>query len=195
MNIRLRIVAIGYVILLGVVLLAGCGQNMQLNGRIKPYEVNTYVQGGPADRHLPPGTVSRDDQQEDEGFATGKVNGALLTTFPITVTRQVLARGQQRYTIYCVPCHGALADGQGLIPQFGFARKPPSFHSDRLRGAPIGHFFDVITNGSGIMYSYASRVDAADRWAIIAYIRALQLNEQAPLGVPPEQVQRTGAAP
>ena len=189
-----KIVAIGYVIFLGVVLLAGCGQNMQLNGRIKPYEVNTYVQGGPVDRQLPPGTVSRDNQLEDEGFATGKVNGALLTTFPITVTRQVLARGQERYTIYCVPCHGAAGDGQGLIPPFGFARKPPSYHSDRLRAAPVGHFFDVITNGSGIMYSYASRVDAADRWAVIAYIRALQLNAQAPLSVPPEQIQQTGGS-
>jgi mono/diheme cytochrome c family protein len=189
-----KIVAIGYVIFLGVVLLAGCGQNMQLNGRIKPYEVNAYVQGRPVDRQLPPGTVSRDNQLEDEGFATGKVNGALLTTFPITVTRQVLARGQVRYTTYCVPCHGRLGDGQGLIPPFGFARKPPSFHSDRLRAAPAGHFFDVITNGSGIMYSYASRVEAADRWAVIAYIRALQLDQQAPLGVPPEQIQQTGGS-
>ncbi len=94
------------------------------------------------------------------------------------VTRQSLARGRERFNIYCAVCHGATGDGNGMIVQRGFPQ-PPSFHDQRLRDAPAGHFVDVITNGYGVMYSYASRVAPEDRWAIAAYIRALQLSQHA----------------
>lgn len=101
--------------------------------------------------------------------------------FPLTVTAEVLDRGQQRFNVFCAPCHSRLGDGQGMIVKRGF-RAPPSFHIDRLRTAPVGHFFDVITNGFGAMPDYAQQVSPRDRWAIIAYIRALQLSQNATLG-------------
>jgi mono/diheme cytochrome c family protein len=101
-----------------------------------------------------------------------------VTAFPFHVTHQTIDRGHERYNIYCSPCHGRLGDGRGMIVQRGF-QQPPSFHIDRLRQAPVGHFFDVITNGFGAMYSYASRIKPEDRWAIVAYIRALQLSQNA----------------
>jgi hypothetical protein len=97
---------------------------------------------------------------------------------PYPVTMQLLLRGRQRYEIYCMPCHSAVGDGDGLIARRGFPH-PPSYHDERLRQAPDRHFFDVVTNGYGVMYPYADRVDAPDRWAIVAYIRALQLSQHA----------------
>jgi mono/diheme cytochrome c family protein len=104
--------------------------------------------------------------------------GATMTRFPFPVTKEVLLRGQERFNIYCAPCHGMTGDGDGMIVRRGFSQ-PPTYHQERLRKAPVGHFFDVITNGYGAMYSYASRVSPEDRWAIIAYIRALQLARDA----------------
>ncbi len=101
-------------------------------------------------------------------------------------TPQLLLRGQERYSIYCLPCHSPVGDGDGWITRRGFPH-PPSYHSERLRQAPDRHFFDVITNGYGIMYSYADRVEPADRWAIVAYIRALQLSQHAPAGALPAE--------
>jgi mono/diheme cytochrome c family protein len=120
--------------------------------------------------------------------------GATMTKFPFPVTKAVILRGQERYNIYCAPCHGMTGDGDGMIVRRGFSQ-PPTYHQDRLRKAPVGHFFDVITNGYGAMYSYGSRVEPEDRWAIVAYVRALQLarnakisdvpaNEQANIGKP-----------
>jgi hypothetical protein len=106
--------------------------------------------------------------------------GATMTRFPFPITRKVLLRGQERYNIYCSPCHGMTGDGDGMIVRRGFSQ-PPTYHQDRLRKAPVGHFFDVITNGFGAMYPYASRVEPEDRWAIVAYIRALQLARNAKL--------------
>lgn len=107
--------------------------------------------------------------------------------FPIAVTPDVLARGQERFNIFCAPCHSRLGDGQGMVVRRGF-RQPPSFHIDRLRNAPVGHFFDVVTNGFGAMPDYAQQVSPRDRWAIIAYIRALQLSQHATLAdVPPDK--------
>jgi hypothetical protein len=102
----------------------------------------------------------------------------LVTEFPMPITRQILQRGQERYRMFCTPCHGYRGDANGMIVQRGLSR-PPSFHIDRLRQAPVGHFFDVITNGFGAMYSYASRIPVHDRWAIISYVRALQLSQGA----------------
>lgn len=106
--------------------------------------------------------------------------GTPADTFPYPITREILDRGRARYNIYCAPCHALTGTGDGMIVQRGFS-PPPSFHSQRLRQAPVGHYFDVITNGFGRMYSYSSRVPPADRWAIIAYIRALQLSQDAPI--------------
>jgi hypothetical protein len=135
------------------------------------------------------GTVARGELDADEFFYTGKSNGTLVDTFPFPITREVLLRGQERYNIFCSPCHDRVGNGQGMIVQRGF-RRPSSFHNDRLRGAPVGYFFEVITKGFGTMYDYADRVPPRDRWAIIAYIRALQLSQHATLDeVPPEEQQ------
>jgi mono/diheme cytochrome c family protein len=126
---------------------------------------------------------------------TGKVNGQAVTTFPFPITRDVLARGHERFDIYCSPCHSRTGEGNGVIVQRGFSH-PPSYHTDRLRAAPVGHFFDVITNGFGAMQSYAARVEPQDRWAIIAYIRALQLSRNARASdVPADKQAELAASP
>jgi mono/diheme cytochrome c family protein len=178
-----------------LVLLAACGQNMRDNGRIKPYEPVPGFGNGVSEQPLPAGVVAR-SQSTDLALETGKQNGdgALVAAFPIAVTQQVAQRGQQRFVIYCAPCHGALGDGQGLIANFGLNPKPPSYHTDALKQQPVGHFFDVATNGKGIMFGYASRISVEDRWAIVAYIRALQINQQAPLDVPPAQLEQAGGS-
>ncbi len=124
-------------------------------------------------------TVARDHLREDDAFYTGFKNGKMIDYFPIPVTKELVLRGQDRFTIYCVPCHGQLGNGQGMIAQRGFELRRPvgNYHTDRLRKMPIGHFYDVITNGYGAMYSYASRVEPQDRWAIASYIRVLQLSQ------------------
>jgi hypothetical protein len=139
-----------------------------------------------ASRPLPPHTVARGHLDEDEAFYTGKIGTNLVTTFPIPVTREFLLRGQERFDIYCAPCHARTGDGNGIIPQRGYS-PPPSYHIDRLRQTPVGHFVDVISHGYGVMYSYGTRVDPADRWAIAAYIRALQLSRDAKVSDVPEQ--------
>ncbi len=140
-----------------------------------------------ASRPLVPHTVARGQLDADETFYRGKVGTNLVEEFPIPITRQTLERGQERFNIYCSPCHGRTGEGNGMIVHRGFPA-PPSYHIDRLRNAPVGHFFDVITQGYGVMYSYAERVKPADRWAIAAYIRALQKSHDARLAdVPPQQ--------
>jgi len=133
--------------------------------------------------------VPRGQLRDDPALFTGVLNGQEVDQMPFPATREVLDRGQQRFNIYCVPCHGFLGDGNGVVVQRGFTQ-PPSFHSDRLRQAPIAHFFVVMTNGSGAMPSYAAQIPAApDRWAIAAYIRALQLSQNATINdVPPDQL-------
>ena len=132
-------------------------------------------------------TVARGHLNEDGAFYTGKIGTNLAIEFPFPITREVLARGRERFDIYCAPCHGRTGEGNGMIVQRGFP-VPPSFHIDRLREAPVGHFVDAITRGYGIMYSYAARVAPADRWAIAAYIRALQLSREATVAdLTPEQ--------
>ncbi len=111
-------------------------------------------------------------------FTTGKTAGKLAETLPFPVDRAVLERGQDRFRIFCTPCHGELGDGRGMIVQRGF-NPPPSFHGEEVRKKPVGHYFDVMTRGFGTMYSYASRIPARDRWAIAAYIRALQVSQHA----------------
>ena len=129
-------------------------------------------------RPLVPGTIARGQLHEDTLLYTGKVNGADATMFPFPIDGQVMTRGRERFEIFCSPCHGRTGQGDGMVVRRGF-RHPPSFHQDRLRNAPVGQIFDVITNGFGAMPDYATQVPPADRWAIIAYLRALQLSEHA----------------
>jgi mono/diheme cytochrome c family protein len=157
----------------------GCRRDMFLQPSEKPLERSGFfLDNHMASRPLPAHTVARGHLDEDEAFYTGKIGTNLVTTFPSPITRDVLERGQERFGIYCAPCHGRTGDGKGMIPQRGYPA-PPSYHIDRLRSAPVGHFFDVITRGYGVMYPYGQRVEPEDRWAIAAYIRALQLSHDA----------------
>ena len=139
-----------------------------------------------ASRPALPNTVARGHLKADEAFYNGKIGTNLVETFPMPITREMLERGQQRYDIYCSPCHARTGEGNGMISQRGFP-PPPSYHIDRLREAPAGHFFDVMTQGYGIMYPYANRISVEDRWAIAAYIRALQLSHHASVRELPER--------
>ncbi|HEY7288414.1 MAG TPA: cytochrome c [Vicinamibacterales bacterium] len=177
---------------IGAVSLAagGCNQMMNDEPRYKPLASSDFFADGQSARPQVPGTIAHGHLHLDTAFYTGRSNGAFVTAFPIRVTRDVLSRGQQRFDIFCSPCHGRLGNGDGMVVERGF-RAPPSYHTDRLRAAPIGHFFDVMTNGFGAMPSYASRVPPDDRWAIVAYIRALQLSQLASIGdVPDDERQR-----
>ena len=146
--------------------------------RYKALDPSTFFDDGRSARPVVPGTVARDQLRTDEAFYTGKLNGVEVATFPMPISRADLERGRERYNIYCTPCHDRLGNGQGMIVQRGFP-PPPSYHTDRLRQAPVGHFFSVMTNGYGTMYSYASRITPEDRWKIAAYIRVLQLSQAA----------------
>lgn len=168
--------------LLGVLLLpAGCRQDMHDQPKYESLEASDFFDNRSASRHPPEGTVPRGHLQDDTLLFTGKIKGETAGVFPFQVTREVLKRGQERYNIFCSPCHDRAGTGRGIIVERGM-KQPPSFHIVRLREAGPGHFFDVITNGYGVMYSYASRVPVRDRWSIAAYIRALQLSQNAGLG-------------
>jgi hypothetical protein len=165
-------------------LTTGCRPDMFNQPRYNPLSSSDLFTNGAGSRPLVPGTVSRGNLDEDSAFYTGKIGTNLVETFPFPITHEVLERGRERYDIYCSVCHGRTGDGKGMIVQRGFPM-PPSYHIDRLRQAPAGHFVDVITQGYGVMYSYAARVEPADRWAIAAYIRALQLSHNAPFDAVP----------
>ncbi len=163
----------------GVCLLAGCiTQDMANQPKFKPLAASTFFKDGRGSRPLVAGTVARGQLREDEHLYTGKIHGALTDAFPYAVTRAVAERGRERYGIFCTPCHGALGDGRGMVVRRGL-RQPPSYHIERLRTAPAGHFFDVMTNGLGAMQDYSAQIPVEDRWAIVAYIRALQLSQHA----------------
>jgi mono/diheme cytochrome c family protein len=174
-------------------LTAGCRQDMYNQPRTKPLRPNGFFPNGQSARPLPPHTVSRDAPPMTPEFTGKNPDGTLVNVLPIALKpneemRAFLERGRERFEIFCAVCHDSTGSGNGMIVQRGFPQ-PPSYHIERLRNAPIGHFFDVITNGYGVMYSYAARVpDSRDRWAIAAYIRALQLSRNAtPNDVPPDQ--------
>jgi hypothetical protein len=166
---------------------AGCRQDMHDQPRLEPLEASDFFHDGRASRPPVAGTVARGELRLDSHYYTGRQGGELAETFPFPVTREVLERGRERYGIFCTPCHDRLGTGNGMIVRRGFPQ-PPSFHEERLRAAPVGHFFDVISNGLGRMTSYADRVPPRDRWAIAAYLRALQLSQNAALAdVPPDE--------
>ena len=166
---------------------SACRQDMHDQPRMKPLAKSDFFADHRSARPLVPGTVARGHLREDEALYTGKVGKDFATTFPFPVTQGVLLRGRERFSIYCTPCHGRLGSGEGMVVQRGFKR-PPSFHVDRLREAPPGYFFDVMTNGFGAMADYSAQVPVNDRWAIAAYIRALQLSQHAVLAELPEKV-------
>jgi mono/diheme cytochrome c family protein len=167
--------------------MVGCRQDMHDQPKYIPLRESTFFTDTRSARPVVAGTVARGQLREDTLLYTGKVNGADATTFPFAVDEKAMARGRERYDIYCAPCHGRTGAGDGMIVRRGF-RVPPTLHQDRLRDSPVGHFFDVITNGFGAMPDYATQIKAEDRWAIIAYVRALQLAQHAPLSaVPPDR--------
>ena len=176
MGIR-KISTFGLLIVLAVT--AACRLDMQDQPRFKAQARNDFFPDLRSAREPVDGTVARGQLHEDAYFYTGKIGNNPGDAFPFPVTLQVLERGQQRYNIFCAPCHSRVGDGKGMIPSRGFSRMPPSYHIERLQKAPAGYFFDVITNGLGIMQGYSAQIPAQDRWAIIAYIRALQLSQNA----------------
>jgi mono/diheme cytochrome c family protein len=143
-----------------------------------PLRESTFFSDARSARPVIPGTVARGQLRDDTLLYTGKVDNADATVFPFAIDDKLMARGRGRFDIYCAPCHSRTGTGDGMIVRRGY-RHPPSLHLDRLREAPVGHFFDVITNGFGAMPDYATQIKAEDRWAIIAYVRALQLAAHA----------------
>ncbi|PWT80906.1 MAG: quinol:cytochrome C oxidoreductase [Blastocatellia bacterium] len=168
---------------------AGCNQMMNDEPRYKPLAASDFFADGQSARPQVEGTIARGHLHLNDAYYTGKSDGVLVSALPVPLTHDLLARGQERFDIFCSPCHGRLGNGNGVVVERGF-RSPPSYHIDRLRTAPIGHFFDVMTNGFGAMSSYASRVPPADRWAIASYVRALQLSQHATLSDAPTNVRQ-----
>lgn len=166
-------------------LLLGCRLDMHVQPKYLPYEPTSFFSDGRSERQPVPGTVARGQLRLDELMFTGRENGVVVDKFPFPITKADLERGRERYNVYCTPCHDYTGTGRGMIVQRGFPQ-PPSYHIQRLRDAPAGHFYEVITNGFGSMYSYAARVEPADRWRIAAYIRVLQLARNAKIGDVPE---------
>mgnify|MGYP001478428341 CR=1 FL=1 len=159
---------------------AACRQDMHDQPKGEPLEASAFFADGRVARPLVEGVVARGELQLDPHLTTGKVGGKLVDSFPFEIDAAALERGRQRFGIYCTPCHDAAGLGEGMIVQRGMKR-PPSLHIDRLREAPVGYFFDVMTNGFGAMYDYSDRISVEDRWKIAAYVRALQLSQHASL--------------
>ncbi len=206
-------------LLLSFVVLSGCGVrfDMQDQPRYEPYKKSDFFADGRASRDIPEGAVARGLLKANKAFYTGQVDNPdpnvqvqstvdatgntlvtsfpnAITEFPVPVTKELVDRGQERYNIYCSVCHGPVGMGDGMIVRRGFPQ-PPTYHDDRLRNAPVGHFFDVITNGWGRMSSYGAQVTPADRWAIVAYIRALQLSQNPEMNTAGGNTNTNTAAP
>jgi mono/diheme cytochrome c family protein len=190
-------------------LLAGCHTDMWTQPKARPLQESDFFADGNSSRPLVAGTVARRQPGEParvgNPFFTGRDGKRLVDALPAKVLeedkgdlRKTLLRGRERFEIYCSPCHGQLGDGKGMIAQRGLTlrKTPGNYHTNRLRRAPIGHFFNVMTNGFGVMYSYASRIEPSDRWRIAAYIRVLQYSQNARVSEMPPDIlsQLTGAA-
>ena len=163
-----------------LLILAGCRQEMYDQPKVKPLGESDFYADLRSARPQVEGTVARGQLHEDQYFYTGKINGNPGDYMPseVPVNAENLARGHERFNIYCAPCHSRLGDGNGTVPQRGY-KHPPTYHQDRLRKAPLGYFFDVMTNGFGTMPDYSAQIPPQDRWCIVAYIRALQLSQNA----------------
>ena len=156
---------------------AGCRQDMHDQPRIEPLAENTFFADGSGSRPLPANTVARGYLRADTALYSGLYpDGSLLAEPPMPVTRELLVRGRERFEIFCSPCHGRTGEGTGMVVRRGY-KQPTSYHVDRLRQVPLGYLFFVMSNGFGVMPSYAAQVPVEDRWAIAAYIRALQLSQ------------------
>ena len=172
--------------MLAVAALTGCRQDMHDTPRAKPLRQSVFFKNMSSARPAVEGTIARGTLQDDAEFFTGK-NGALpADALPFELTAQVLDRGEERFNIFCAPCHDVSGNGRGMIVRRGY-RQPPSFHVDRLQQSPIGHFYDVMTNGFGAMPDYRAQITPRDRWAIAAYVRALQLSQHAPAAEFPQE--------
>ncbi|HSP94916.1 MAG TPA: cytochrome c [Thermoanaerobaculia bacterium] len=176
-------------------MLCGCRQEMYDQAKYKPLGESRFFADKRASRQLPEGTVARGWLRADQKVYTGKEGQRLVDVLPMPLTRELLARGRERFNIYCSPCHDRTGSGRGMVVRRGY-QPPPSYHIERLRDAPVGHFFDVMTNGLGAMPDYASQIDVSDRWAIAAYVKALQLSQNAPASdVPLEKKADLAGAP
>ena len=166
-------------LLLLIAATSACRLDMHVQPRQNPLSYSDFYADHRSARPPVEGTVARGQLNADSYFYTGKIGTEPGNYMPFPVTKEVLDRGRVRYNIYCAPCHSRVGDGQGFVPSRGFSRMPPSYHIPRLQKAPLGYFFDVMTNGFGIMPDYASQISTRDRWDIVAYIRALQLSQDA----------------
>ena len=187
-----------WLVLLALFMVMGCEgttdierlrQEMYNQSRFEPLEKNTFFADHRASRPWIKGTVARGHLRIDAHLYTGMIDGNPAETFPFPITHDVILRGRERYNIYCSPCHGYEGDGRGMVVRRGM-KQPPSYHIERLQNETPGYYFDVMTNGFGAMYSYASRIKPRDRWAIIAYIQALQLSQNATLDDVPADVRQ-----
>ncbi|HEV3421554.1 MAG TPA: cytochrome c [Candidatus Acidoferrum sp.] len=167
-------------------LFAGCDntlrQDMANQPRQNPLSPSEFFADGRSERPAVENTVVRGSVQDDSLFVPKDSNA-----FPLPISEELLQRGQQRYGIFCTPCHGIQGDGLGMVAMRGM-KHPPSYHQDRLRQVPNGYLYDVITNGFGAMYGYSAQIPPRDRWAIVAYLRALQLSRNAPVGQLPAEL-------
>jgi hypothetical protein len=176
---------------LALVLLVACGivgcdntlrQDMANQPRVNPLAPSEFFADGRSERPVLENTVARGSVENDTLFVPKDSN-----VFPLPLTKELLQRGQERYGIFCTPCHGLQGDGQGMVAMRGM-KHPPSYHQERLRAEPNGYYYDVVTNGFGAMYGYSAQIPPRDRWAIIAYVRALQLSRNAPVGELPAEL-------
>jgi mono/diheme cytochrome c family protein len=173
-------------VLLAACTIAGCDntlrQDMANQPRVNPLAPSEFFEDGRSERPIPENTVARGSVENDALFVAKDSNA-----FPLPLTKELLQRGQERYGIFCTPCHGLQGDGQGMVAMRGM-KHPPSYHQERLRAEPNGYYYDVVTNGFGAMYGYSAQIPPRDRWAIIAYVRALQLSRNAPVSELPAEL-------
>jgi mono/diheme cytochrome c family protein len=191
-----RPAARGAAVLLAALALAGCRQDMHQAPRYDPLEKSDFFADKRSARPPVEGTVARGQLRDNVVLYTGKqADGQLVDALPVPLDAKLLARGQDRFNVYCAPCHGRTGDGNGMVVQRGF-KQPTSFHADRLRAQPVGYFYDVITNGFGAMQDYSAQVAPPDRWAVAAYVRALQFSRHATVNdVPAADRGKLDAAP
>jgi mono/diheme cytochrome c family protein len=178
--------------LLAIALVSACRRDMQVQPKYIALEPSSFFVDNRSARPIPAHTIARGHLNDNDPFHTGAANGVYVATIPLPISRALLHRGQQRFAIFCTPCHGPLGDGDGMVARRGF-KVPANLHTERLRHAPPGYLFQVISNGYGAMPDYANQIQVPDRWAIIAYIRALQLSQDADVAdVPPQDRKKLG---
>lgn len=180
--------------LFGVLVTSACRQDMQDQPKYKPLAPSKFFADGRSARPIPAHTIARDELNDNDSFHTGELNGTFLDTVPLPVNLQLLERGHDRYNIFCSPCHGEVGDGLGMVARRGF-QIPANLHTDRLRAVPPGYIYQVITYGYGAMPDHGDQIPVRDRWAIVAFVRALQLSHHATLADVPraerQQLEKT----